>query len=87
MELNSLFWKIIGIIREKKQGDKLFLSWALLKKFRGKNYGTGLIKEFLKSLFSEFSVCSLGSNPKFKFYTNLALKWDLLSDSEIHNKL
>jgi len=46
--------KVIGIIREKKKGDKLFLSWALLKKFRDKNYGTGLIKEFLKKRRKKF---------------------------------
>ena len=40
--------KIIGIIRHKKVKNKLFLSWALLKKFRGKNYGTRLVKEFVK---------------------------------------
>ena len=32
--------KIIGIIRHKKVKNKLFLSWALLKKFSGKNLGT-----------------------------------------------
>tara|TARA_B110000971_G_scaffold164510_1_gene168390 strand:+ start:360 stop:1391 length:1032 start_codon:yes stop_codon:yes gene_type:complete len=46
--------KVIGIIQERKEGDKLFLSWALLKKFRGKNYGTGLIKEFLKKRRKKF---------------------------------
>ena len=40
--------KVIGIIRQKKKENKLFLSWALLKEFRGKNYGTRLVKEFLK---------------------------------------
>ena len=40
--------EIIGIIRRKKKENKLFLSWALVKKFRGKNYGTSLIKEFIK---------------------------------------
>jgi RimJ/RimL family protein N-acetyltransferase len=40
--------EVIGIIRRKKKENKLFLSWALVKKFRGKNYGTSLIKEFIK---------------------------------------
>ena len=40
--------KIIGIIRQTKKENKLFLSWALLREFRGKNYGTRLVKEFLK---------------------------------------
>lgn len=48
---------IIGIVRHKKEKNKLFLSWALLKKFRGKNYGTRLVKEFVKknkiAFFSE----------------------------------
>tara|TARA_B100001013_G_C24436483_1_gene373951 strand:+ start:162 stop:605 length:444 start_codon:yes stop_codon:yes gene_type:complete len=40
--------KIIGIIRHKKVKNKLFLSWALLKEFRGKKLGTKLVKEFVK---------------------------------------
>ena len=40
--------KIIGIIRQIKKENKFFLSWALLREFRGKNYGTRLVKEFLK---------------------------------------
>ena len=39
--------KIIGIIRSKKINKELFLSWALVKKFRGKNFGTRLVKEFV----------------------------------------
>ena len=38
----------IGIIRQNKKGNKIFLSWALLTKFRGKNLGTRLVKEFIK---------------------------------------
>ena len=41
--------KILGIIRHKKIKNKLFLSWALLKIFRGKNYGTRLVKEFVEN--------------------------------------
>lgn len=40
--------EIIGLVRHKKKGNKLWLSWALLKEFRGKNYGTRLIGEFIK---------------------------------------
>ena len=46
--------KVIGIIREKKKGDKLFLSWAVLKKFRNKKYGSALVKEFLKKRRKKF---------------------------------
>jgi folate-dependent phosphoribosylglycinamide formyltransferase PurN/RimJ/RimL family protein N-acetyltransferase len=38
----------IGIIRVNKKENKIFLSWALLKKFRDKNLGTSLVKEFIK---------------------------------------
>ena len=40
--------KILGIIRLKKVKNKLFISFAMLKKYRGKNYGTKLVKEFIK---------------------------------------
>ena len=40
--------KIIGIIRHKKKENKLFLSWAILKKFRNKKYGGTLVKDFVK---------------------------------------
>ena len=45
---------IIGIVRQSKKGNKIFLSWALFKKFRGKNYGTRLVKEFLKTVDNTF---------------------------------
>jgi folate-dependent phosphoribosylglycinamide formyltransferase PurN/RimJ/RimL family protein N-acetyltransferase len=55
----------IGIIRQKKKENKIFLSWALLKKFRGKNLGTRLIKEFLKkndnTFFSEVNKLNIKS--------------------------
>ena len=46
--------QILGIVRHKKIKNKLFLSWALLKKFRGKNYGTRLVKEFVENNKSTF---------------------------------
>jgi RimJ/RimL family protein N-acetyltransferase len=55
----------IGIIKQKKKENKIFLSWALLKKFRGKNLGTRLIKEFLKkndnTFFSEVNKLNIKS--------------------------
>ena len=55
----------IGIIRHKKIENKIFLSWALLKKFRGKNLGTRLITEFLKKnndiFFAEVHILNVRS--------------------------
>jgi RimJ/RimL family protein N-acetyltransferase len=38
----------IGIIRQNKKKNKIFLSWALRRKFKGKNLGVKLVKEFIK---------------------------------------
>ena len=40
--------EIIGIIRRKKNENKLFLSWAIVKKFRNKKYGGTLVKDYVK---------------------------------------
>ena len=48
--------KIIGVIRERKIKNKRFLSWSLLKKFRGKGYGTGIVNEFVKKKKISFSA-------------------------------
>ena len=55
----------IGIIRKRKIENKIFLSWALLKKFRSKNLGTRLITEFLKknndTFFAEVHILNVRS--------------------------
>ena len=46
--------EIIGIIRSKKKKNKLFLSWAVLKKFRNKKYSSALVKEYVNKKNNTF---------------------------------
>jgi RimJ/RimL family protein N-acetyltransferase len=52
--IKSTFSKFIGIIRSKKKKNKLFLSWAVLKKFRNKKYSSALVKEYVNKKNNTF---------------------------------
>ena len=63
-------------INEEISPDEITIFPTLFCKLVIKFSSTGfsLIKEFLKRLFKELSVCSLGSNPKFNFFLLKTLK-------------
>lgn len=45
--LASLKKEIIGLLRERKKYNKIYLSWALKKKFRGKKLGKSMLKKYV----------------------------------------
>ena len=46
--LASLKKEIIGLLRERKKYNKIYLSWALKKKFRGKKLGKSMLKKYVR---------------------------------------
>lgn len=75
--------KIIGLIREKKIFNKLYLSWALEKSSRGKKIGEKLLKKFTKinkkkyyaqildKNISSIKICKKSGFKKFKKKKNI----------------
>jgi RimJ/RimL family protein N-acetyltransferase len=45
---------IIGTIKSERKKDFNHLSWALVKKYRGKNYGKKILKLFVKKFGKKF---------------------------------